>query len=178
MKVGREAHVQGLEFWHWLGIAAAVGILEMLTVSGLFLWLAAAALAMASLLYLMPTVGWQMQLLLFAGVSGTLLLATRLCFRSQAGASLLVNRRAERYIGQTVTLDGPMINGRGRVVVGGSLWQVEGMLDMPAGSVVKVVKVDGIVLRVEPVREEAAPVDSSRHSARAGAAIRLDKDKR
>lgn len=140
----------GFEFWHWLGIAAALGVIEMFTLSGFFLWLLASALVIGGLLYLMPAMGWQVQLLLFAGISAVSLVITRLWIKPQPQAGVLINRRAEQYLGQVVTLDGPLISGRGRVLIGDSLWKIEGSFDMPAGSKVRVAGVNGIVLRVEP----------------------------
>ena len=59
-----------------------------------------------------------------------------------------LNRRGEQYIGRSFTLETAIDNGVGRVRVGDSLWRAVGD-DMPAGSRVKVVGVDGASLKVE-----------------------------
>jgi len=61
----------------------------------------------------------------------------------------LLNRRAEQNIGHSFPLATAIVNGRGRVQIADSTWQVEGE-DCAKGTMVKVVGVDGATLRVEP----------------------------
>jgi membrane protein implicated in regulation of membrane protease activity len=60
-----------------------------------------------------------------------------------------LNRRADEMIGQTFTLDKPIADGVGTIRVGDTVWRVSGA-DRPAGSRVKIVRVDGARLVVEP----------------------------
>ena len=50
-------------------------------------------------------------------------------------------------------MEGPIVNGRGRIRVDDTYWRAEGQ-DQPAGARVRVVAVDGVVLKVEGVEDE------------------------
>jgi membrane protein implicated in regulation of membrane protease activity len=139
-----------IEFWHWLVLAAILGALDMLAQSGFFLWLGVAALSVGLLVFFLPDLSWQGQLLAFAGMSIGVVMATRLVVRRGATPSdrPTLNRRGQQYVGQLVVLESPIVNGRGRAFVGDSLWTVEGS-DSPVGATVRVVGSDGTLLHVE-----------------------------
>ncbi len=59
-----------------------------------------------------------------------------------------LNQRGQQLVGQRFTLDNALVNGRGQVRVGDSAWPVIADDDLPAGSKVEVVAVEGITLRV------------------------------
>ena len=59
-----------------------------------------------------------------------------------------LNRRAENYVGTVHRLECAIVNGRGRARVDDGSWAVEGP-DLPEGADVRVVGVNGVVLRVE-----------------------------
>ena len=60
-----------------------------------------------------------------------------------------VNLGSARLVGQRMRLETAIANGRGTVRIADTTWQVTGP-DLPAGSAVRVVGSDGIVLSVEP----------------------------
>ena len=60
----------------------------------------------------------------------------------------LLNQRAAQLIGQTFELVDPIVNGRGSVHAGDTIWRVEGPV-LPKGARVKVVGADGSILKVE-----------------------------
>jgi membrane protein implicated in regulation of membrane protease activity len=66
----------------------------------------------------------------------------------EASAVASVNRRGERYLGRKFTVESPIVNGRGAIKVDDGVWRASGP-DMPAGRQVKVVGVDGSILKVE-----------------------------
>jgi len=66
--------------------------------------------------------------------------------RREPGSETL-NRRGERMIGQRYELIEPIINGRGKARVGDGQWLVSGP-DLPLGSLVEVVAIDGTTLQV------------------------------
>ena len=66
-----------------------------------------------------------------------------------------LNRRGEQYIGRTLTLDEPIVNGQGKIRVDDTTWKVEGD-DMPAGTRVTVIGVDSVVLKVAPIASSGA----------------------
>jgi membrane protein implicated in regulation of membrane protease activity len=67
----------------------------------------------------------------------------------EESADPLINLRAGRLVGRTFVLAEPIVEGRGRVNVDDSVWQVHGP-DAPAGARVVVTGVDGAVLLVAP----------------------------
>jgi membrane protein implicated in regulation of membrane protease activity len=117
-------------FMLWIGIAAAV--------TGVLLWVApglsllAQAIVFAVLAFASCAVYWRW-------------LRPRLQHR-EAGTERL-NRRAEQMIGQRYVLVDAIVNGRGKAQVGDGQWLVSGP-DLPAGSTVEVVAVDGATLSV------------------------------
>jgi membrane protein implicated in regulation of membrane protease activity len=72
-----------------------------------------------------------------------------LAARLQTRAQSTLNARAASLIGQVVTLEEPIINGRGRARVGDGSWNVRGP-DMVAGAEVRIVSVESAELLVEP----------------------------
>jgi hypothetical protein len=72
--------------------------------------------------------------------------------REQVGAPSdqpFLNRRAEAFVGRVFTLEKPIVDGTGTVGIDDTVWRVSGP-DTPAGSRVKVIRVDGAALYVEP----------------------------
>src|SRR6185437_4596627 len=61
----------------------------------------------------------------------------------------LLNERAVQHIGQCYDLIDPIVNGRGSVKIGDSIWRVEGP-ELPKGARVRVLGADGTLLKVAP----------------------------
>ena len=59
-----------------------------------------------------------------------------------------LTQRANTLVGHVAKLDQAIVNGRGRVQIADAFWVVEGS-DLPAGTPVRVVAVDGMVLKVQ-----------------------------
>lgn len=139
-----------IEFWHWWVIAVALAVVEIWAPGAAFLWLGVAAGAVGVVLLVYPGLGWEGELLLFAALAIAAVLAGRFVYR-RAGlhaAPNNLNRRAEQYIGTLHTLETAIVNGHGRAHVGDTSWSVQGP-DLPAGATVRVVAVEGVVLKVE-----------------------------
>ncbi|WP_457395316.1 NfeD family protein, partial [Roseateles sp. P5_E1] len=62
----------------------------------------------------------------------------------------LLNRRAEQLIGRVVVIDQDIVAGKGRAKIDDAFWVVAGP-DLPAGSRVRVVAVEGMTLKVQQV---------------------------
>jgi membrane protein implicated in regulation of membrane protease activity len=67
--------------------------------------------------------------------------------RNQQPNSL--NQRGNQMIGLQLTLDSALQNGIGHVRVGDSSWRVQADQNLPAGTLVEVVAVEGITLRIQ-----------------------------
>jgi len=138
-------------FWHWWAVAAVLLVCEMALPGVIFLFLAIGAALVGFVLLVAPGTGLEIQLIIFAVTSVVAALGLRplLAARLQTKAHATLNARAAALIGQVVTLDEPIVNGRGRARVGDGSWSVRGP-DMVAGAEVRIVSVNGSELTVEP----------------------------
>jgi inner membrane protein len=120
-------------FMLWIGIGAAATGLLVLLIPGLPLL--AQAIAFAVLAFVSCAIYWYM---------------VRPRLQSDEPGNEQLNRRGEQLIGKRYVLIEAIVNGRGKAKVGDGQWLVSGP-DLPAGSTVEVVAVDGTTLQVKPV---------------------------
>jgi membrane protein implicated in regulation of membrane protease activity len=138
--------------WAWIILGLALMGLELLAPGVFFLWLGLAAL-LTGLIDWGFGLSWQASALSFAVLSVVAVLAGRAITRrpdEEDEAASNLNRRAHALIGQTFTLEAPIVDGSGRIRVGDSSWRVTGP-SAPAGASVRVVRVEGATLVVETV---------------------------
>ena len=142
-----------LVFWHWFALAVILMILDVsIGANFFFVWCGISAAIVGILMLIIPSMTWEFQFLIFGiGIMASLVIWRQYLKKipkttDQPG----LNRRAERYIGRTFDLDEAIENGRGKVRVDDTTWRVQGE-DLPVGTKVKVVGVDGTVLKVEKV---------------------------
>src|SRR5690348_10068457 len=139
--------------WWVLALVLIAG--EVLVPGYFLLWIGIAAAAVGVILFALPNLGVLAQAILFA------VLVFISCFaywkwvrpRLQRDASpdaALLNRRSARMIGQRYVLETAIVNGRGKARVGDGQWLVEGP-DLPSGTTVEVVGVEGTALKVRAV---------------------------
>jgi len=138
-------------FWHWWILAGLLLILELTSPVFFFLWVGIAAAAVGLLLLVIPSMGIEMQLVLFGILSIVAVITWRKYREAHPPVSdqPLLNQRGRQYTDRVFTLDHPIINGVGKVVVDDSTWRVKGP-DLPVGTQVRVTGVDGVVFIVEP----------------------------
>ncbi len=139
-----------LVFWHWWIAGLGLIILEMLLPGTFFLWMGIASFVVGLLLALLPNLSWQIQFTLFSVLSIIAIVSWRYWQKRnpQETDQPRLNRRGEQYIDRVFTLDEAMVNGVGKIRVDDSSWKVEGE-DCEAGTRVKVVSADGVVLVVK-----------------------------
>ena len=137
-------------YWHWWVLGFGLFVAEMLLPTGFVLiWIGAAALAVGGLAWLIPGLGWQAQVLVFgAGSVASFFLWKKFRPAVPASDKPTLNRRGQSYVGLSFTLATPIVNGVGKLHVDDGQWRTSGP-DLPAGSKVKVVDVDGTTLKVE-----------------------------
>lgn len=145
-------HFSHLVYWHWFALAVFLGIMDVICGANfLFVWCGLSAALVGILLLIIPSMSWEFQLLIFGlGVLASLVFWRRY-LKNQPHVPTdapFLNRRAQQYVGRVFSLEEPIINGRGKVRVDDTIWRVEGE-DMPLGTRVRVVAVDGVVLKVE-----------------------------
>ncbi len=146
--------IEEIVFWHWWVAAIVFVVIEVFAPGAIFLWLGVSAGVVGALLLAAPDITWQIQMLVFAVLSVSAIIAWRAFQKAHPPVTdqPALNRRGEQYVGRTLTLDGAIVNGQGKVRVDDTSWKVEGP-DMPAGARIKVTGVDGVVLKVAPAGE-------------------------
>lgn len=141
--------IRALGPWSWLIAGLVLLALEMLAPGMFLLWLGLAAL-LVGLLSFAVDLSWQVQILAFALFSLAAVPLWRRIARSGGEdiGNAYLNRRTEALVGQVFTLEKPIVEGRGTVRIGDTVWRVTGP-DMPAGGRVRVVRAEGANLSVE-----------------------------
>ena len=106
---------------------------------------------------------WQLQLALFALLAVFVTLTGRYFYKNKVQSETshpTLNRRADSHKGRVITIEEPIINGVGSVMIGDTRWRLVGK-DLPAGSVLTVTGTEGSSLKVEEAVEKAVePTDS------------------
>lgn len=150
-----ESLLSDLHFWHWLILAVILLMLELTSGSGFILWIAIGSFIVSIVSYLAPSMSWPWQILLFATFSIVACLAwlkyLKKCTEKSDKPKL--NLRTEQFIGRTFYLETAIVNGRGKVKIGDTLWVVEGE-DLPKGEKVLVTAVDGVLLQIQKAQSE------------------------
>ncbi|MFT4178150.1 MAG: NfeD family protein [Thermomonas sp.] len=134
----------------WAAFALLLFAAEALAPGAFMLWLGFAAAAVFIGVLLIPGMPVLVQVAAFVVLSFVSIQIYRRWFRG-TGAQTdkpLLNRRAEQNIGTVAPLDLAIVAGRGRIKLGDAYWQVEGP-DLPVGTPVRVVAVDGMTLKVQ-----------------------------
>jgi len=138
--------------WFWWGAALALFALEAMLPGTFMLWLGFAAIGTAVIDMVVPMSG-AAQWMLF-GVLSLISVVAGWQYKQRnpptASDQPLLNRRGAQLIGQVFPLESAIVDRRGRLKIGDAFWTAEGT-DLPAGSRVRVVAMDGMTVRVEPV---------------------------
>lgn len=137
-------------YWNWLLLGIFLLVVELLAPGTFFLWMGVAAFCVGLLLIPFPSVPWQYQWLIFAILSVASIIIWRTYFQRYFSVTdePFLNRRGQQYIGRVFNLDAPIVNGYGRIRVDDSIWKIKGP-DCPEGTRVRVVAVEGVILKVQ-----------------------------
>jgi len=136
--------------WNWMILAAVLFALELVSPGIFLMWFGVAAAA-TGLIAFRYDISWQWQLIWFCGLSlATVLFAAKYLRKHPLESEQpLLNERARQLIGQSFDLVDPIVNGRGSIKSGDTIWRVEGP-ELPRGTRITVVGADGSVLKVAP----------------------------
>jgi membrane protein implicated in regulation of membrane protease activity len=142
--------------WNWLILAALLFVLEVTSPGIFFMWFGLAAAATGLLAFAFD-IGWQWQLVWFCLLAlGAVVIALKYLRKHPLHSERpLLNERAVKQIGQCYELVDPIVNGRGSIKIGDSIWRVEGP-ELPKGARVRVLGADGTLLKVGPAGAAAA----------------------
>ena len=134
----------------WAALALLLIAAETLAPGAFLLWMGLAAAAVFLGVLLVPGIPVLAQAAAFVVLSFVTIQVYRKWFRKAARQSdqPLLNRRAAQAIGRVAELDQAIDRGRGRIRLDDAFWTVEGP-DLPAGTPVRVIAVDGMVLKVQ-----------------------------
>ena len=145
---------ESISFWHWLAFGVLVMLIEVLVPGVIFLWLGIAAVVTGLVLAAIPSMTWEIQVVLFAILAVvSIFIGRRIVSARQAPTDHpTLNRRGRNLVGNRYTLDAATSGGRGRVRVGDTMWRFtvrpEGT-ELAEGTRVAVVDVEGTTLVVE-----------------------------
>ncbi len=134
----------------WWLLALLLIAAEMLAPGYFMLWIGIAAGAMGLVMLVVPGLPAIAQAIVFA------LFAIAACLiywrfirplAEQRDDQPLLNKRGAQLVGQRFVLCDAIVNGRGKVRVGDGTWLAEGP-DLPVGSEIEVIAVEGTSLKV------------------------------
>lgn len=138
-------------FWLWLILGFVLVGAEVMMPGAFLLWPGIAALLTGMVAYSVPGLGWQALAALFAVLTVvSALLGRRVYGHFRQPVAVALNRRAQMLVGSAHVLSTPILDGAGRLSLGGTTWTINGP-DLPTGARVRIVGVDGAVLKVEKI---------------------------
>ena len=145
-----EQWLMTLDYWAWWVAGVTLVILEIVIPGAVFLWMGIAAGVVGLIVLFVPGLDWRYQFLIFSALSViSIAIARRYLKRSPIETDHpTLNRRGEQYVGRTLTLADPIVNGSGKAHIDDTMWKLSGP-DLPVGAKVRVTGVDGVVLEVE-----------------------------
>ncbi|KRG46580.1 hypothetical protein ARC20_00140 [Stenotrophomonas panacihumi] len=134
----------------WAAVALLLFAAEALAPGAFMLWMGFAATALFVAVWVVPGIPLLVQVVAFVVLSFVSVQAYRTWFRrgERQSDQPLLNRRAEQLVGRVVRVEQAIVGGRGRVKIDDAFWVVAGP-DLPVGTEVRVVAVDGMTLKVQ-----------------------------
>ena len=137
-----------LFYWLWLIAAAVMLAVELASPGIFFLWLGLAAATVGGITYFLP-LEWIYSLPLFACLSVAYVYFGRPYYGGKARKTDQpnLNQRQYNYVGRTYVLAQPITQGRGKLTIEDTVWDVSGP-DLPTGSAVRISGIDGMTLKV------------------------------
>ncbi|MGD8112474.1 NfeD family protein [Vibrio sp. NTOU-M3] len=147
--------LNSLNHWHWLAFGLILLASELLGTAGYLLWLGISAILVGLLLTVLP-ISWQLQWVSFATFS---LITTWLWWRKQSQSdkqsddNRTLNQKHKQLIGKIITVEHDITIGTNRIKVGDTTWSAVSEEEIAAHSTIKVVDVEGIVLKIEQYKK-------------------------
>ena len=134
----------------WAAVALLLFAAETMAPGAFMLWMGFAAVVVFIGVLVVPGIPLLAQVAAFVVLSFVSIQIYRTWFRGKGRQSdkPLLNRRAEQLVGTVTMLDQAIEGERGRVRIDDAFWAVEGP-DLPVGTRVRVVAVNGMTLKVQ-----------------------------
>jgi len=145
------SYITALGPWAWIIAGAILLALELAAPGAFMMWLGLSAILVGILSFIIPSLTWEWQGVAFAIFAVLSIPLWRRFARNVEPPEErpFLNRRADALVGRVFTLDKPIVDGVGSIRIDDTIWRVSGA-DRPAGSRVKIARVDGANLQVEP----------------------------
>ena len=144
-----------VDHWLWWSIGLILITLELILPGVFFLWFAISA-AIVGFISLIFEPSTNIELLLFALFS----VPTYIIFlwydhkRIKSEPTSTLNKKADQFIGHIYALEKPLAQGEySQVKIGHTFWKVTGDCDLEAGTKIKVISTDGIILTVVDAKD-------------------------
>lgn len=137
--------------WLWFALAVILFVLESIVPGVHFVWFGLSAVIVGLIAIAVPF-AWEWQLIAFTliALAAVFWVRNRSSEESAQADIRDLNIRGAQYIGRIVTVESAIVGGRGRVLVGDTVWSAEGE-DTPKGARVRVTGVDDTVLVVSRI---------------------------
>lgn len=134
----------------WAAVALLLFAAETMAPGAFMLWMGFAAVVVFVGVLAVPGIPLLAQVAAFVVLSFVSIQIYRAWFRGKGRQSdkPLLNRRAEQLVGTVAVLDQAIVGERGRVKIDDAFWIVEGP-DLPVGTRVRVIAVNGMTLKVQ-----------------------------
>lgn len=145
------AYLEMMEFWHWLVFGLLLLVAEIFVFGAVLMWFGFAAILVGVLAFFIPALIWMPSIIVWAALSLLLVFGWQQYRKKNPAKDTAptINRRGEQIVGRHFTLMKDIVNGSGELHVDDTRWKIISHHDLPAGSKVKVVAVEGTSLRVE-----------------------------
>src|SRR3954468_376049 len=124
--------------WLWFAVALVLFVLESIVPGVHFVWFGLSA-AIVGVIALVVPIAWPWQIIAFAVIALAAVFWVRRRSREESAKPDVpdLNVRGAQYIGRIVAVEDAIVNGRGRVRIGDTIWLAEGE-DVASGTRVKV----------------------------------------
>lgn len=140
------------DYWWWLTAGMILMVMEIVTPGVFFLWIGIGAIITGLIAAVFPTASPALLGTIFAILSViTVFVGRKIMAKRQTPVDTGLNNRMAQYIGQVYQVYEPIVNGRGKISVGDTLWLAAAKTNISANTSVKVTGVSGTMLEVEPV---------------------------
>lgn len=142
------------DYMNWMIIGGILMVLEVLTPGVFFLWIGIASFITGIIAFIVPSASVELLGTLFAILAVICALAGKKLMYDKPQPESTLNNRLEQYKGQVYQVYEPIVDGRGKITIGDTVWTAIAKEKIAANTPVKVVGVKGTYLEVEPVHEE------------------------
>lgn len=140
------------DYWWWLSAGAVLMVLEIVTPGIFFMWIGIGAFITGAIAAAFPSAAPSVLGFVFAVLSViSVFVGKKIMAKKADEPDSGLNNRMAQYIGQVYQVYEPIVDGRGKISVGDTLWLASAKTDIAVGTAVKVTGIRGAMLEVEPV---------------------------